>query len=107
MGDISINSHAVRSTGSDMSALSRETVRKLNNSLEESQATGSADSVWGWECAEHLYSCALTWEEHMVGLAKKMGELGERLQDSAGSYDAQDQEAASRLRHGLNDLGKV
>lgn len=106
MGDISINSHAVRATGSNMSALSRETVRKLNNSLEESQATGSADSVWGWECAQHLYSCALTWE-HMAGLAKKMGELGERLHESTGSYDAQDEEAASRLRHGLNDLGKV
>lgn len=107
MGDISINSHVVRATGSDMSALSREVARKLNNSLEESQATGVADSVWGWECAQHLYSCAQTWEEHMVGLAKKMGELGERLQESAGSYDAQDEEAASRLRHGLNDLGKA
>ncbi|MEN2424387.1 type VII secretion target (plasmid) [Streptomyces rimosus] len=107
MGNISINSHAVRATGSDMSALSREVARKLNNSLEESQATGVADSVWGWECAQHLYSCAQTWEEHMVGLAKKMGELGERLQESAGSYDAQDEEAASRLRHGLNDLGKA
>ncbi|OKI06069.1 hypothetical protein A6A06_38485 [Streptomyces sp. CB02923] len=107
MGDISINSHAVRATGGDVSALSREAARKLNNSLEVSQTTGVADSVWGWECAERLYSCALTWEEHMADLAKRMGELGERLQESAGSYDAQDQEAASRLRHGLNDLGKA
>ncbi|MEV5593614.1 type VII secretion target [Streptomyces sp. NPDC052496] len=90
-----------------MSALSREVARKLDGSLEENQATGPADSVWGWECAQHLYSCALTWEAHMVGLAKKIGELGERLQESAGSYDAQDEEAASRLRRGLNDLGKA
>ncbi|OKI01217.1 hypothetical protein A6A06_20620 [Streptomyces sp. CB02923] len=107
MGDIAINSHAVRATGSDMTVLSREVAGKLNNSLEESQTAALSHSPWGWECADHLYSCAVTWEEHMVGLAKKMGELGERLQESAGSYTAQDDEAATRLRHGLNDLGKA
>ncbi len=46
------------------------------------------------------------WVDHMVGLAKKMGDLGERLQDSADGYDAADQEAVSRLRAAMSDLGR-
>jgi hypothetical protein len=42
----------------------------------------------------------------MVALVKKMGELGQRLQDSADGYDAADQEAVSRLRAGMRDLGR-
>jgi hypothetical protein len=43
----------------------------------------------------------------MVSLAKKMGELSQKLRESADGYDRADAEAESRLRAGLNDLGRA
>ncbi|WP_438490067.1 hypothetical protein [Streptomyces sp. S186] len=104
MSDVQVDTAKVRGTGEDMKALSSDTQRRMRHALD------STDDVYRdhmfWECGNHLLVCRDTWVDHMVGLAKKMGDLGERLQDSADSYDAADQEAVSRLRAAMTDLGR-
>ena len=40
----------------------------------------------------------------MISLARTLGELGERLRDSADSYENNDQESADRMQHALKAL---
>ncbi|MFC5246104.1 WXG100 family type VII secretion target [Streptomyces nigrescens] len=104
MGDIRVDTAKVRSTGDDMKALSSDTQRRLSHSLDSSQDV-YFDAMF-WKSGNAVESCRTAWQDHMIELAKKMGELGQRLQDSADSYDAADQEAVARLRAGMQDLGR-
>jgi uncharacterized protein YukE len=107
MGNIHINSAGVRSAAEDTEALSRQVAKRLDHALDGSEAVYGAHHGNGWTSPAQLKACAEKWEEHMVTLAKRMGDLSRRLKDSAGSYDRADAEADSRLRAGLNDLGQV
>jgi hypothetical protein len=82
-------------------------MRRLSHSLDTSEEVYGSHYGHGWESPVHLKVCAEKWEEHMVSLAKRMGELSEKLRDSADGYDAADAEAESRLRTSLNDLGRA
>ncbi|MGY5131438.1 type VII secretion target [Streptomyces nigrescens] len=104
MGDIRVDTAKVRSTGDDMKALSSDTQRRLSHSLDSSQDV-YFDAMF-WKSGNAVESCRTVWQDHMIELAKKMGELGQRLQDSADGYDAADQEAVARLRAGMQDLGR-
>ncbi|MFB7630075.1 type VII secretion target [Streptomyces sp. NPDC056149] len=104
VSDVWVNTAKVRGTGEDMKALSSDTQRRMQHALD------STDDVYRdhmfWECGDTLLVCRDTWRDHMVELAKKMGDLGQRLQDSADSYDAADQDAVARLRSAMTDLGR-
>ncbi|WP_157880050.1 type VII secretion target [Streptomyces natalensis] len=104
VGDIRVDTAKVRSTGDDMQALSSDTQRRLSHVLDSSWEV-YYDALL-WKSGNAVTSCRTAWEDHMVELAKKMGELGQKLQDSADGYDAADQEAVSRLRAGMQDLGR-
>ncbi|MEU8780731.1 type VII secretion target [Streptomyces sp. NPDC048637] len=104
MGDIRVDTAKVRSTGDDMKALSSDTQRRLSHSLDSSQDV-YFDAMF-WKSGNAVESCRTAWQDHMIELAKRMGELGQRLQDSADGYDAADQEAVARLRAGVKDLGR-
>ncbi|MCL7495680.1 type VII secretion target [Streptomyces sp. MCA2] len=104
MGDIRVDTAKVRSTGDDMKALSSDTQRRLSHVLDSSQDV-YFDSMF-WKSGNAVMSCRTAWQDHMIELVKKMGELGQRLQDSADGYDAADQEAVARLRAGMKDLGR-
>ncbi|GAA1351708.1 type VII secretion target [Streptomyces beijiangensis] len=107
MTDISIETTRVRAAAADTEALSRQVMARLARSLDTSDEVYGAHYGNGWQSPVQLKVCARKWEEHMVGLAKKMGDLSARLRDSADGYDAADAEADSRLRSGLDDLGKA
>ncbi|MFG2529327.1 WXG100 family type VII secretion target [Streptomyces sp. NPDC048516] len=104
MGDIRVDTAKVRSTGDDMKALSSDTQRRLSHVLDSSQEV-YYDAMF-WKSGNAVMSCRTAWQDHMVDLAKRMGDLGQRLQDSADGYDAADQEAVARLRAGMKDLGR-
>ncbi|MCZ1008615.1 WXG100 family type VII secretion target [Streptomyces lydicus] len=104
MGDIRVDTAKVRGTGDDMKALSSDTQRRLSHVLDSSQEV-YYDAMF-WKSGNAVMSCRNAWQDHMVDLAKRMGELGQRLQDSADGYDAADQEAVARLRAGMKDLGR-
>jgi uncharacterized protein YukE len=97
----------VRGAAADTEALSRQVARRLDHSLDGADAVHGAHQGNGWESPAHFTVCAGKWEDHMISLAKRMGDLSQRLKDSADSYDRADAEADARLRAGLNDLGQV
>ncbi|MFI5757967.1 hypothetical protein [Streptomyces sp. NPDC051569] len=107
MGDIRINSAGVRGAATDTEALSRQVAKRLANALDGSGDVFGAHYGNGWTSPAHLKVCAEKWEDHIVALARQMGDLSRKLNESADSYDATDAEADARLRTGLNDLGKV
>lgn len=107
MGNIHINSAGVRGASADTEALSRQVAKRLDHALDGSEDVYKTHYGNGWSSPDQLKACAERWEDHLVTLAKRMGDLSRRLKDSAGSYDRADAEADSRLRAGLNDLGQV
>ncbi|WP_306323359.1 MULTISPECIES: type VII secretion target [unclassified Streptomyces] len=102
---IDINAARVRATADDTESLARQTAKRLSHSLDTSDEVRASHPGPGWHSPAELQACARAWEEHMVSLAKRMGELSEKLRDSADSYDRADAEAESRLHAGLNALG--
>ncbi|MFI6013094.1 type VII secretion target [Streptomyces sp. NPDC051243] len=107
MGDININAARVRSAANDTESLSHQVMKRLSHALDTSDEVYGSHYGNGWESPVRLKVCAEKWEEHMVSLAKRMGELSRRLRESADGYDRADAEAESRLRAGLNDLGRA
>ncbi|MFZ3560223.1 type VII secretion target [Streptomyces sp. BH055] len=107
MADIDINAARVRATADDTESLARQTAKRLGHALDTSDEVPASHHGHGWRSPEQLRACAHAWEEHMVSLARRMGELSEKLRDSAASYDRADAEAESRLRAGLTDLGRA
>ena len=107
MGDIDVKTARVRAAAADTESLSRQGMRRLGHSLDISEELPSSHYGNGWESPARLKACAEKWEEHMVSLAKKMGDLSQKLQESADGYDSTDAEAESRLRTGLSDLGRA
>lgn len=107
VGDIHIRSGAVRNASADTEALARQVAKRLDGALDGSAEVARVHHGHGWTSPAKLRACAEQWEDHMVKLAKRMGELSQRLKDSADGYDRSDAEAESRLRAGLNDLGRV
>src|SRR4051812_45556210 len=101
MGNIHINSAGVHRGAADTEALSRQVAKRLDHALDGSDGVHVAHHGNGWSSPAQLKACAEQWEEHMVTLAKRMGDLSRRLKDSAGSYDRADAEADSRLHAGL------
>ncbi|WP_425828823.1 type VII secretion target [Streptomyces fractus] len=106
MADIDINAARVRATAHDTESLARQTAKRLGHALDTSDEVHATHRGHGWQGPAELRACARKWEEHMVSLAERMGELSDKLRDSADSYDRADAEAASRLRTGLADLGR-
>jgi uncharacterized protein YukE len=92
----------VRASGDDMTALSGQVRRRLRDSLNTSDEV--ATTHHGFDSADELKSCAHAWEDRMISLARTLGELGERLRDSADSYENNDQESADRMQHALKAL---
>jgi uncharacterized protein YukE len=107
MGDIEIKTTRVRAAAADTESLSQQVMKRLAHSLDTSDEVYGSHYGNGWESPVHLKVCAEKWEDHMISLAKKMGELSQKLRDSADGYDSADAEAESRLRAGLNDLGRA
>ena len=107
MGNIRINAAGVRGAAADTEALSRQVAKRLDHALDGSDGVHGSHHGNGWTSPAQLKACAEKWEEHMVSLAKQMGDLSRRLKESADSYDRADAEADSRLNAGLRDLGKV
>ncbi|RRR84707.1 hypothetical protein EHS43_10640 [Streptomyces sp. RP5T] len=107
MADIDIDAVRVRAAADDTESLSQQTMKRLRHSLDTSDEVYGAHYGNGWESPVHLKVCAEKWEEHMVSLARRMGELSRKLRESADGYDRADAEAESRLRSGLNDLGRA
>jgi uncharacterized protein YukE len=105
--DIAIDAARVRAAANDTESLSHQVMRRLSHSLDSSDEVYGSHYGNGWESPVQLKVCAEKWEEHMVSLAKRMGELSRRLRDSADGYDRADAEAESRLRAGLGDLGRA
>ncbi|MEU7177603.1 MULTISPECIES: hypothetical protein [Streptomyces] len=103
MGDIRLDTTKVRNTGEDMKALSNDTQRRLGHTLDTTYDV-YRDHMF-WQCGSSLLACRDAWQGHMIELARQMGDLGQRLQDSADGYDAADQDAVARLRAGMKDLG--
>ncbi|MFG2731320.1 type VII secretion target [Streptomyces canus] len=106
MADIDINAARVRAAADDTESLSQQTMKRLSHSLDTSDEVYGSHYGNGWESPVQLKVCAEKWEEHMVSLAKRMGELSQKLRESADGYDSADAEAESRLRAGLHDLGR-
>lgn len=107
MGNIHIDAGAVRAVSADTEALSRQVAKRLDGSLDGSADVAKTHHGNGWTSPAQLQSCAEKWEDHMVKLAKRMGDLSQKLRDSADDYDRADAEAESRLRAGLHDLGQA
>ncbi|MCH6159651.1 WXG100 family type VII secretion target [Streptomyces marispadix] len=107
MGNIHIDSAGVRGAAADTEALSRQVSKRLDHALDDSEGVHSSHYGNGWTSPAQLKACAEKWENHMVGLAKRMGDLSRRLKESADGYDRADAEADSRLNAGLRDLGQV
>ena len=105
--DIDIDSARVRAAADDTQSLSHQVMKRLSHSLDTRDDVYASHYGNGWESPVQLKVCALKWEEHMVSLAKRMGELSQKLRDSADGYDRADAEAESRLRAGLGDLGRA
>ncbi|MER5438945.1 type VII secretion target [Streptomyces sp. NPDC002790] len=101
---IDINADRVRATAHDTESLARQTAKRLSHALDTSDEVPATHHGHGWQSPAELRACAHKWEEHMVSLAKRMGELSAKLRDSADSYDRADAEAESRLCAGLTDL---
>ena len=74
MGDIRVETAKVRSTGDDMKALASDTQRRLSHVLDSSQEV-YYDAMF-WKSGNAVMSCRTAWQDHMVDLAKRMGELG-------------------------------
>ncbi|MEU0744204.1 type VII secretion target [Streptomyces sp. NPDC006134] len=107
MADVDINAPQVRAVADDTESLSRQVMKRLSHSLDTSDDVYGSHYGNGWESPVQLKVCALKWEEHMISLAKRMGELSRKLRESADGYDRADAEAESRLRAGLDDLGRA
>jgi uncharacterized protein YukE len=107
MADIDINAARVRATADDTESLARQTAKRLGHALDTSDEVPDSHHGHGWQSPAELKACARKWEEHMVSLAKRMGELSDKLRDSADSYDRADAEAESRLRAGLTGLADL
>ncbi len=107
MPEIDIATARVRAAADDTESLSHQVMKRLSHSLDTSDDVYGSHYGNGWQSPVQLKVCAEKWEEHMVSLAKRMGELSRRLRESADGYDSADAEAESRLRAGLNDLGRA
>lgn len=107
MADIEIRTARIRAAADDTESLSRQVMTRLSHSLDTSDDVYGSHYGNGWQSPVQLKVCAEKWEEHMVSLAQRMGELSRRLRESGDSYDRADAEADSRLRAGLNDLGRA
>ncbi|MGY0491361.1 type VII secretion target [Streptomyces sp. WG-D5] len=107
MADIDIDVARIGATADDTGSLARQTAKRLSHSLDSSDAVHANHHGHGWQSPAQLKACARAWEEHLVSLARRMGELSEKVRDSADSYDRADAEAESRLRAGLNELGRA
>lgn len=107
MGDIDVNTARLRSAAADTESLAQQVMKRLGHSLDASEELYGSHYGNGWESPLRISICARNWEDHMISLAKRMGELSQKLRESADGYDAADAEAESRLRAGLGDLGRA
>ncbi|MEW2161205.1 hypothetical protein AB0950_39350 [Streptomyces sp. NPDC007189] len=105
--DIDIKTKGVHGAADDTETLSRQAMRRLSHSLDTSDEVYGAHFGNGWLSPVQLKVCALNWEEHMVSLAKQLGDLSAKLKDSANGYDSADAEAEARLHAAVKDLGKA
>ncbi|MGW3210397.1 hypothetical protein [Streptomyces sp. NPDC001135] len=105
--DIDIKTQGVHGAADDTETLSRQAMRRLSHSLDTSDEVYGAHYGNGWLSPVQLKVCALNWEEHMVSLAKQLGDLSAKLRDSAQGYDSADAEAEARLHAAVQDLGKA
>ncbi|MFF8868220.1 hypothetical protein ACF08B_40015 [Streptomyces sp. NPDC015139] len=103
--DIDIRTQGVHGAAADTETLSRQAMQRLSHSLDTSDEVYGAHYGNGWLSPVQLKVCALDWEEHMVSLARQLGDLSAELKESAGGYDAADAEAEARLRAAVRDLG--
>ncbi|WP_208903838.1 hypothetical protein [Streptomyces incarnatus] len=105
--DIDIKTHGVHGAADDTETLSRQAMQRLSHSLDSSDEVYGAHYGYGWLSPLQLKVCALDWEDHMVSLAKQLGDLSAKLKDSAQGYDRADAEAEARLHAAVQDLGKA
>ncbi|MFJ8820368.1 hypothetical protein ACIREE_01140 [Streptomyces sp. NPDC102467] len=103
--DIDIKTKGVHGAADDTETLSRTAMTRLSHSLDGSDAVYGAHNGNGWLSPVQLKVCAVDWEEHMVSLARQLGELSAQLKDSANGYDSADAEAEARLHAAVQDLG--
>ncbi|MFE6755698.1 hypothetical protein ACFVDQ_19185 [Streptomyces sp. NPDC057684] len=105
--DIDIKHKGVHGAADDTETLSRDAMKRLNHALDTSDEVYAAHYGNGWLSPVQLQVCALNWEEHMVALARQMGDLSAKLRDSANGYRGADLEAEARLRAAVQDLRKA
>ncbi|QNS09143.1 hypothetical protein [Streptomyces xanthii] len=105
--DIDIKTKGVHGAANDTETLSRNAMTRLNHSLDGSDDVYAYHMFNGWTSSVQLKVCALNWEEHMVSLAKQLGDLSAKLRDSANGFDGADAEAERRLNAAVRDLGKA
>lgn len=103
--DIDIRTKGVHGAADDTETLSRKAMTRLSHSLDASDAVYTSHFGNGWLSPVKLQVCALDWEEHMVSLARQLGDLSAELKASANGYDAADAEAEARLNAAVHDLG--
>ena len=80
--NIDIDAARVRAAADDTESLSQQVMKRLSHSLDTSDEVYASHYGNGWESPTQLRVCALKREEHMVSLAKRMGELSQKVRDS-------------------------
>lgn len=75
MADIAIDAVRVRAAADGTESLSRQTTKRPSHSLDTSDEVYGSHYGNGWESPVRPKVCAEKWEEHMVCLARRMGEL--------------------------------
>jgi hypothetical protein len=100
--DIHIRTDALRESSNGLRTVADQVGSQSGHWLDQSFAT--ALSHGGWASSGALLGCANAWQNHMSAVVRQLHDYADRLNHSAGSYDAADQEATRRLRQALTDL---
>lgn len=101
--NINIRPDPIITAGNAMTDLSEVVTSAITEDLAASKT--AATSHPGWESSAALLQVTQAWESKISNLAFQLGQLGDRLEQSANSYTQTEAEALRRIQEVFNLLG--
>ncbi len=101
--NINIRPDPIITASNAMTELSQVVSSTIARDLAPNQA--AATSHPGWESTQALLQATQVWENKITNLSFQLGELGDRLQESANSYQQTDAAAQRRIHEVFTLLG--
>jgi hypothetical protein len=101
--NINIRPDPIIAAGNTMTELSEVVTSTVTEDLAPNRT--AATSHPGWESSAALVQATQVWENKIGNLAFQLGQLGDRLEESANSYVQTEAEALRRIQEVFSLLG--